>query len=208
MTIRRATIWPPFLFSALAPKPAAAQDKVRIGVTNSNMVFLNARVALVMGFLQEEGIQTEVIRMNPAVMITAASTGDIDNPLVFGSVARATIRGLPLRITSNLNGPCTCWWRAANSKPSRNSRAGPSASIATARRRGADGVGTRQRETRRRDRRFDDESGQARWRHPGERFATGDRSARNEPKLSREIAPAEVTDMSLLNRAQKELGLR
>jgi hypothetical protein len=32
--------------------------------------------------------------------------------------------------------------------------------------------------------------------------------ARNELKLSREIAPAEVTDMSLLNQAQKELGLR
>jgi ABC-type nitrate/sulfonate/bicarbonate transport system substrate-binding protein len=106
MTIRRATVYLLFLFSTLSPVPAPAQDKVRIGVTNPNMVFLNARVALVKGFLQEEGIQAEVIRMNPAVMITAASTGEIDYPLVFGSVVRAAIRGLPLRITSNfMNGP-------------------------------------------------------------------------------------------------------
>jgi hypothetical protein len=32
--------------------------------------------------------------------------------------------------------------------------------------------------------------------------------AKNELKLSREIAPTEVADMSLLQQAQKELGLR
>jgi ABC-type nitrate/sulfonate/bicarbonate transport system substrate-binding protein len=94
------------LFSSFSLEGVSAQDKVRIGVTNPNMVFLNARIALVKGFFQEEGIQAEVIRMNPSVMITAAGTGDLDYPLVFGSVVRAAIRGLPLRITSNfMNGP-------------------------------------------------------------------------------------------------------
>jgi ABC-type nitrate/sulfonate/bicarbonate transport system substrate-binding protein len=94
------------LFSSFSLEGVSAQDKVRIGVTNPNMVFLNARIALAKGFFQEEGIQAEVIRMNPSVMITAAGTGDLDYPLVFGSVVRAAIRGLPLRITSNfMNGP-------------------------------------------------------------------------------------------------------
>jgi ABC-type nitrate/sulfonate/bicarbonate transport system substrate-binding protein len=106
MTVRRTVICLLFFSSMLLPNLTSAQDKVRIGVTNPNMVFLNARIALVKGFLQEEGIQAEVIRMSPSVMITAASTGNIDYPLVFGSVVRAAIRGMPLRITSNfMTGP-------------------------------------------------------------------------------------------------------
>jgi NitT/TauT family transport system substrate-binding protein len=88
------------------PARLPAQETVRIGVTNPNMVFLPARVAVTRGFFKEEGIHAEVIRMSPSPMIAAASTGDIDYPLIFGSVVRAAIRGLPLRITTNfMNGP-------------------------------------------------------------------------------------------------------
>ena len=93
-------------FSMLQAPLLWAQEKVRIGVTNPNMVFLPARIAVVKGFFKDEGIQAEVIRMSPPVMIAAASTGDIDYPLIFGSVVRAAVRGMPLRITSNfMNGP-------------------------------------------------------------------------------------------------------
>jgi len=106
MTVGRILICLVFLFAVFSSRSASAQDRVRIGVTNPNMVFLNARIALVKGFLQEEGLQGEVIRMSPSVMITAASTGDIDYPLVFGSVVRAAISGMPRRITSNfMTGP-------------------------------------------------------------------------------------------------------
>jgi NitT/TauT family transport system substrate-binding protein len=95
-----------FLLCIIQPLPVGAQQKVRIGVTNPNMVFLPARIAVVRDFFKEEGIQAEVIRMSPAVMIAAASTGDVDYPLLFGSVVRAAIRGLPLRVTANfMNGP-------------------------------------------------------------------------------------------------------
>jgi len=106
MSLIRMLICLVFLFAVFSTRSASAQDKVRIGVTNPNMVFLNAHIAVVKGFLKEEGLQGEVIRMNPSVMITAASTGDIDYPLIFGSVVRAAIRGMPLRITSNfMTGP-------------------------------------------------------------------------------------------------------
>jgi NitT/TauT family transport system substrate-binding protein len=107
MTSVKTVLWLYFFFLlVVAPPRLPAQETVRIGVTNPNMVFLPARVAVTRGFFKEEGIHAEVIRMSPTPMIAAASTGDIDYPLIFGSVVRAAIRGLPLRITTNfMNGP-------------------------------------------------------------------------------------------------------
>ena len=41
-----------------------AADKVRVSVTNPNMSFLPAGVALRKGFFKDEGLDVEVIRMN------------------------------------------------------------------------------------------------------------------------------------------------
>jgi NitT/TauT family transport system substrate-binding protein len=53
------------------------------------------------GFFKEEDIDAEVIRMNANVSVTALSTVDIDYTMIFGSVVRAAIRGLPVRVVAS-----------------------------------------------------------------------------------------------------------
>lgn len=79
-----------------------AADKVRISVTNPNMSFLPAGVALKRGFFKDEGLDVEVIRMNVPTTITALMTGDIGYTLLFGSVVRGALRGMPLRAVASL----------------------------------------------------------------------------------------------------------
>lgn len=79
-----------------------AADKIRISVTNFNMSFLPSGLALQRGFFRDEGIEAEVIRMNANVAITALAGGDTDYTMIFGSVVRAAIRGLPVRVVASL----------------------------------------------------------------------------------------------------------
>jgi NitT/TauT family transport system substrate-binding protein len=81
---------------------AKAADKIRISVTNFNMSFLPAGLAVKRGFFKEEGIEAEVIRMNANVAITALASGDTDYTMIFGSVVRAAIRGLQVRVVASL----------------------------------------------------------------------------------------------------------
>jgi len=85
----------------LAYRPAPAADKIRISVTNFNMAFLPAGLAVKRGFFKEEGLEAEVIRMNANVAVTAVASADVDYTLVFGSVVRAAIRGLPVRVVAS-----------------------------------------------------------------------------------------------------------
>lgn len=80
---------------------AQAADKIRISVTNFNMSFLPAGIAVKKGFFREEGLEAEVIRMNANVAIAALAGGDVDYTMVFGSVVRAAIRGLPVKVVAS-----------------------------------------------------------------------------------------------------------
>jgi NitT/TauT family transport system substrate-binding protein len=90
------------LILLLPLEPLYAADKVRISVTNPNMSFLPAGVALKRGFFKDEGLEVEVIRMNVPNTITALMTGDIGYTLLFGSIVRAALRGMPLRALASL----------------------------------------------------------------------------------------------------------
>ena len=79
-----------------------AADKVRITVTNPNMSFLPAAVALKKGFFKDEGLDVEIIRMNVPNIVTALVTGDIGYTLLFGSVVRGALRGMPMRALASL----------------------------------------------------------------------------------------------------------
>jgi len=81
---------------------AHAADKVRISVTNPNMSFLPSGVALKKGFFKDEGLDVEIIRMNVPNIITALVTGDIGYTLLFGSVVRGALRGMPMRALASL----------------------------------------------------------------------------------------------------------
>jgi NitT/TauT family transport system substrate-binding protein len=80
---------------------ALGADKIRISVTNFNMSFLPSGLAVRRGFFKEEGLEAEVIRMNANVAITALAGGDTDYTMIFGSVVRAAIRGLPVKVVAS-----------------------------------------------------------------------------------------------------------
>jgi NitT/TauT family transport system substrate-binding protein len=80
----------------------AAADQARIAVTNPNMSFLPSGVALKKGFFKDEGLEVEIIRMNVPTIITALVTGDIGYTLLFGSVVRGALRGMPMRALASL----------------------------------------------------------------------------------------------------------
>ena len=90
-----------FVVSFMPPGAAEAADKIRISVTNFNMSFLPAGIAVKKGFFKEEGLEAEVIRMNANVAIAALAGGDCDYTMVFGSVVRAALRGLPLKVVAS-----------------------------------------------------------------------------------------------------------
>lgn len=79
-----------------------AAEKVRISVTNLNISFLPAGAALKKGFFKDEGLDVEIIRMNTPNSLTALITGDIGYTLLFGSVVRGALRGMPMRALASL----------------------------------------------------------------------------------------------------------
>jgi len=82
--------------AALVSPPAFALDRLRIAASNPNMPNLTVATAQAKGFFKEENIETEIIRMNPNVAITALASGDIDYCQLFGGVVAGAIAGLPV----------------------------------------------------------------------------------------------------------------
>ena len=80
---------------------ADAADKVRLSISAVDVSFLTSGIASKRGFYRDEGLDVEIIRMNANVSITALSTGDIDYTMVFSSVIRGALRGLPMRVAAS-----------------------------------------------------------------------------------------------------------
>ena len=72
-----------------------AADKIRIGFPDLAAPFISLAIADKRGFFQEEGIQAEFIRMNPAVALQALVSGEIDYYTVLGPEVAAVIREFP-----------------------------------------------------------------------------------------------------------------
>jgi NitT/TauT family transport system substrate-binding protein len=79
----------------------ASAERIRIGVTNYNLTYLSAGVALRRGFFKSEGLDAEIVRMTPDVSVMALTGGDIDYSMLFGLMVRSAVRGLPLRVVAN-----------------------------------------------------------------------------------------------------------
>jgi ABC-type nitrate/sulfonate/bicarbonate transport system substrate-binding protein len=87
-----------FLFCA----HASGADKIRVSVTNYNMSYLAAGVAAKRGFFKEEGLDVEIVRMNANVAMSSLISGDVDYTMIFASVIRAAMRGIPLKVIAVL----------------------------------------------------------------------------------------------------------
>jgi ABC-type nitrate/sulfonate/bicarbonate transport system substrate-binding protein len=66
------------------------------------MSYLAAGVAVNKGFFKEEGLDPEIIRMNFNVAMSALINGEVDYTMIFGSVVRAAIRGIPVKVVAVL----------------------------------------------------------------------------------------------------------
>jgi len=83
--------------------PAAdAAEKIRVSVTNYNMSYLAAGVAAKKGFFRDEGLDVEIIRMNANVAMSSLIANEVDYTMIFGSVIRAAMRGIPLKVVAVL----------------------------------------------------------------------------------------------------------
>jgi ABC-type nitrate/sulfonate/bicarbonate transport system substrate-binding protein len=84
----------------LAP-PLHAAEKVRMSISSVDVSFLTAGVGQKRGFFRDEGFDLELIRMNANISVTALSTGDIDYTMIFASVVRGAMRGMPMRVVAS-----------------------------------------------------------------------------------------------------------
>jgi NitT/TauT family transport system substrate-binding protein len=85
----------------LSAGTASAVDKVRMSISAIDVSFLTSGVALKRGMFRDEGLDVELIRMNANVSVTALATGDIDYTMVFASVVRGALRGMPMKVVAS-----------------------------------------------------------------------------------------------------------
>ena len=85
-----------FLFHA----SVHAADKIRIGVPELNAQFVPLALAEKRGFFREDGLEGEIIRINPTVALAALGSGELDYWTVIGNSVGAVIQGVPLRVAA------------------------------------------------------------------------------------------------------------
>ena len=90
------------LFAILIFQASAhAAEKIRIAFPDLAAPFVPLVVGQQRGFLQEEGLQAELIRMNPTIAFPALVGGEIDYYTVTGPAVAAAIRGVPVRLVGS-----------------------------------------------------------------------------------------------------------
>jgi NitT/TauT family transport system substrate-binding protein len=79
---------------------AFAVDKIRIGFPDLAATFVPLAIADKRGFFQEDGLQGEFIRINPAIALQALVGGEIDYYTVLGPAVAGAIRGVSIKLVA------------------------------------------------------------------------------------------------------------
>jgi ABC-type nitrate/sulfonate/bicarbonate transport system substrate-binding protein len=95
----KKVLWFLFLIPILHSSAQAA-DKIRIGFPELIASYSSLPLGQKRGFLQEEGLQAEFIRMNSTVGLATLITGDIDYYTQLGGGVAAAIGGAPVKIVA------------------------------------------------------------------------------------------------------------
>ncbi len=85
-------------FGVMLAAKLYAADKVRIGVSNYNISNLTVGVAQTRGFFKQEGVDAEIIRMNPNVATMALVSADVDYSTLIGSTIVANLKGARVKM--------------------------------------------------------------------------------------------------------------
>ena len=75
-------------------------QKIRISYSSRSNSTTVYQVALARGFFKEEGLEAEMIQMNPRLGGLAVMNGDIEFTTTFGTTLRGIIQGLPLKFVA------------------------------------------------------------------------------------------------------------
>ena len=91
------------LITIAAPPASAAersQERVRVGVLSKSIGFLDTWVTHEKGFFRKRGIDSEVITIRPNLSVIALQVGEIDYSWMTGTVIRAAVKGLSLKLVT------------------------------------------------------------------------------------------------------------
>lgn len=169
--------------------PLQAADKVRMSISSIDVSFLTAGVAQKRGFFRDEGLDMELIRMNANISVTALSTGDIDYTMIFGSVVRGAMRGMPMKVLACFMDSSTHMLIARPEYKAIRDLKGKTLAVST--------YGS-----------TSDVAARMMMKHGGvdpERDLKVIPLGAERSKVERTVAYSEVSDMSLLREVQKEL---
>jgi len=89
------------VFVCCSLESAAAADKIRIGYPTAVGHFITLPLAEKNGFLREEGIDAEIVRIRPQAAVPALVNGEIDYFAGVGPVVTAAIAGVPVRLVAS-----------------------------------------------------------------------------------------------------------
>ena len=94
-------IFSALFFTVFGFAPAYAADKVRISMTGFAGQFMTFPLAQKRGFLKEEGIEAEIIRISAAAGRAALSGGEVDYSTGIGGTAiGGALSGIPIRVVA------------------------------------------------------------------------------------------------------------
>jgi NitT/TauT family transport system substrate-binding protein len=89
------------LFASAAVKAAHGQtQKIRLSYSSRSNSVTPFQVAAVKGFYKEEGLEVEMIQVNPRLGAMAVMNGDLDFTSTFGSTLRGVLQGLPIKFVA------------------------------------------------------------------------------------------------------------
>jgi NitT/TauT family transport system substrate-binding protein len=91
------------LITIAAPPASAAersQERVRIAVSSRSIGFFDTWVAHEKGFFRKRDIDSEVITIRPNLSVIALQVGEIDYSWMTGTVIRAAVKGLSLKLVT------------------------------------------------------------------------------------------------------------
>ncbi len=84
---------------AVASQPASAPEPIRVGLPGRSFGFLPFSVALRKGFFREEGLDpVDVVTMGGDLQPVALQSGELDYAGAGGTIGRAAVQGLPVKV--------------------------------------------------------------------------------------------------------------
>lgn len=88
------------VWTILSLSSVSAADKIRIGFPEFNSSTFTLPMAHLKGFLHEEGLQAELIRIRSAIALPSLTSAEIDYHTVVAPAVTAALRGIPVRVVA------------------------------------------------------------------------------------------------------------